>query len=101
MSESELDQHGIKVTGPQVQRIPIITYPTFEPECDSLLKKNLNRTIWANLKKKATSRGGNIQLCVKSGVERPNCKVGAMATDDEAYRTFKDLFDRVEDPKLR
>jgi arginine kinase len=42
------------------QRIPIITYPKFEPECDSLLKKHLTREIWANMKKKSTTKGGNI-----------------------------------------
>ena len=31
-------------------------------------------------------------MCVKSGVERPIGKIGAMATDDEAYKTFGDLF---------
>jgi arginine kinase len=88
----ELEEHGIVVTGPVPQRIPIITYPKFEPECNSLLKKHLTREIWTNMKKKSTNRGGNIQMCVKSGVERPLCKIGAMATDDEAYKTFGDLF---------
>ena len=31
-------------------------------------------------------------MCVKSGVQHPNCKIGALATDDEAYKTFGDLF---------
>mmetsp|Transcript_23048 Transcript_23048/g.35656 ORF Transcript_23048/g.35656 Transcript_23048/m.35656 type:complete len:174 (+) Transcript_23048:318-839(+) len=44
------------------------------------------------MKKKSTSKGGNIQLCVKSGVQNPNGKIGLMATDDEAYKTFGDLF---------
>ena len=44
------------------------------------------------MKKKSTTRGGNIQLCVKSGVQYPNSKIGIMATDDEAYKTFGDLF---------
>ena len=92
VTEQELEEHGIVVTGPVPQRIPIITYPKFEPECNSLLKKHLTREIWTNMKKKSTSRGGNIQMCVKSGVERPVCKIGAMATDDEAYKTFGDLF---------
>jgi len=60
VTEQELDEYGIKVTGPVPQRIPIITYPKFGPECDSLLKKHLTREIWSNMKKKATSRGGNI-----------------------------------------
>jgi arginine kinase len=52
----------------------------------------LTRDVWTNMKKKSTSRGGNIQICVKSGVERPQCPIGALASDDEAYKTFGDLF---------
>ena len=95
MTESELHEHGISVTGPAPQRVPIVTYPKFEPECDSLLKKHLTREIWANMKKKCTSLGGNIQLCVKSGVELQTGKIGLMATDDEAYKCFQDLFGPV------
>ena len=57
-----------------------------------MLKKHLTRDVWSNMKKKSTSRGGNIQICVKSGVERPQCPIGALASDDEAYKTFGDLF---------
>ena len=81
------------MTGPVPQRIPIITYPKFDADCTSLLKKHLTRDIWSNMKKKSTSKGGNIQLCVKSGVQMPkDCVIGVMATDDEAYKTFGDLF---------
>ena len=31
-------------------------------------------------------------MCVKSGVQKPLCHIGVMATDDEAYKTFGDLF---------
>jgi hypothetical protein len=68
VTEQELEEHGIRVTGPVPQRVPIITYPKFEADCDSLLKKHLTREIWSNMKKKSTSKGGNIQMCVKSGV---------------------------------
>jgi hypothetical protein len=47
------------------------------------------------MKKKSTSKGGNIQMCVKSGVQMPNVEVGVMATDEEAYKTFGDLFGPV------
>ena len=91
-SEQELDENGITISGPLPQRIPIITFPKFDAEVKSLLKKHLTREIWSNLKKKSTRKGGNIQTCVKTGVENPYCKVGVMATDDEAYTVFKDLF---------
>ena len=31
-------------------------------------------------------------MCVKSGVQMPESPVGIMASDEEAYRTFNDLF---------
>lgn len=31
-------------------------------------------------------------MCVKGGVQRPNCEIGVMATDEEAYKQFNDLF---------
>lgn len=31
-------------------------------------------------------------MCVRSGVALPHCKVGVMATDEEAYKQFSDLF---------
>lgn len=68
VTEQELNENGIQVSGPLPQRIPIITYPKFDESCSSLLKKHLSRDIWSNMKKKSTSKGGNIQMCVKSGV---------------------------------
>lgn len=72
--------------------MPIITYPKFDEDCDSLLKRHLTREVWSNMKKKSTSKGGNIQLCIKSGAQRPSCDVGVYATDEEAYKAFGDLF---------
>jgi creatine kinase/arginine kinase len=31
-------------------------------------------------------------MCVKSGVQMPEAPIGIMASDEEAYRTFNDLF---------
>ena len=44
------------------------------------------------MKKKSTTKGGNIQMCVKSGVQMPSTDIGIMATDEEAYKSFSDLF---------
>jgi len=87
-----LNENGIQVAGPLPQRIPIITYPKFDETSNSLLKRHLSRDIWSSMKKKSTSRGGNIQMCVKSGVQMPETAIGVMATDEEAYKQFSDLF---------
>lgn len=71
VTEQELNENGIQVAGPLPQRIPIITYPKFDETSNSLLKRHLSRDIWSSMKKKSTTRGGNIQMCVKSGVQMP------------------------------
>ena len=60
VTESELQESGIVVHGPLPQRVPIITFPKFDEDCDSLLKKHLSREVWSNMKKKSTPKGGNI-----------------------------------------
>lgn len=47
------------------------------------------------MKKKSTSKGGNIQICAKSGVQKPEFPIGVMASDEEAYKTFGDLFQPI------
>ena len=92
VTDQELQENGITVSGDAPQRVPIVPYPEFDESCDSLLKKHLTREVWSNLKKKTTKKKGNIQLCVKSGVLRPEGKIGIFATDDEAYKVFSDIF---------
>ena len=31
-------------------------------------------------------------MCVKSGVTKTDCEIGVLATDEEAYKAFGDLF---------
>jgi hypothetical protein len=95
VTKDELTEHNITIGGTIPQRIPIITYPNFDENCHSLLKKHLSRELWSNMKKKSTSNGGNIQICVKSGVTNPDCEIGIMASDEEAYKAFGDLFGPV------
>jgi len=58
VTEAELTSNGISVTGILPARVPIVQYPKFESE--SLLKKHLNRTMWSDLKRVTTSKGGTI-----------------------------------------
>lgn len=101
VSEQELDQNGIEVRGAQPQRVPIITFPKFVKDIEkmkaldyeeSLLEKHLTRKMWSDLKPVSTSRGGNLQIVVKSGVSNPHLPIGVMATDEEAFKVFGDLF---------
>jgi arginine kinase len=59
------------------------------------LKKHLTLEKYNILKKRTTPHGGNIQLCIKSGIEDATDPIGVLATDEEAYRTYEDMFGPV------
>ena len=44
------------------------------------------------MKKRQTFRGGNIQICVKPGIGCESDPVGIMACDEDAFKTFSDIF---------
>ena len=90
VTDMELSSHGVSVSGPLPQKVPIVGYPTFPVDFHSLLKKHLSRETWSVLKRKTTSKGGNIQICVKSGIHMLD-PVGVFACDEEAYKIFSDL----------
>lgn len=94
VTEADLSSNGITVTGDLPQKIPIVTYPTFPLESQSLLKKHLSRSIWSNLKRKVTSKGGTIQMCIESGIKDID-PIGVLACDEEAYKTFFELTEPV------
>lgn len=89
-----MSQSGISVTGLLPARVPLVSYPDFPPEHESLLKKHLNRTMWSNLKRKVTSKGGSVQCCIESGVKHLD-PIGVLASDEEAYKTFFDLMEPI------
>lgn len=72
-----------------------MNYPEFEGDCQSLLKKCLNKEIWSWMKKRATHLGGKIQLCIQCGVHNQKDPIGVYATDEEAYKVFEDLFNPI------
>lgn len=47
VTKEELEQNGIRVEGPFPQKVPLMNYPEFEGDCQSLLKKCLNKEIWS------------------------------------------------------
>ncbi len=65
--------------------MPVLKYPTFSEDADSLLKRNLDLKIWKQLRTLKTSFGGKIVHAVMAGVQDPSLKIGIYATDREAY----------------
>lgn len=50
--------------------------------------------MWSNLKRKKTSKGGTIQMCVEGSVKH-NDRIGVYASDEEAYKMFFELMEPI------
>ena len=64
-------------------------------DCNSMLKKFLNKVIFDQLKELKTEAKGTLLDCIKSGLENPISSIGVYACDPEAYTLFAPLFDPI------
>lgn len=60
VTEQDLKDNGITVSGPLPSKVPLVGYPDFDIDFHSLLREHLTRETWSVMKRKTTSKGGNI-----------------------------------------
>uniref|UniRef100_A0A7E4ZZT2 arginine kinase n=1 Tax=Panagrellus redivivus TaxID=6233 RepID=A0A7E4ZZT2_PANRE len=65
------------------------------PECHSLLKKHLTKSVVDQLKYKKTQLGATLYDVIRSGVHNLDAGVGVYAPDYESYKVFAALFDPI------
>lgn len=61
----------------------------------SLLKKYLTPELFEQLKDQKTSKGSTLWDCIRSGVINLDSSCGVYAGDEECYRVFAPLLDRI------
>lgn len=57
-----------------------------------ILKKVVNKELWAKAKARRTPYGASLWDCLKSGIIMPDSKMGIYACDRESYDVFEDVF---------
>jgi len=70
-------------------------YPELLQESKSLLAKYLTKELFEELKDKKTSNGFTLQKAINSGVQNADSGIGAYAGDEESYKVFAPLFDKI------
>ncbi|XP_048585072.1 arginine kinase isoform X3 [Nematostella vectensis] len=66
-----------------------------KPEVKSLMKKYLTEEMFNELKDKKTELGVTLSDCINSGVENLDSGTGIYAGDEESYKLFAPLFDKI------
>jgi creatine kinase/arginine kinase len=59
------------------------------------MKKYLTDKLYESLKDKKTSNGCNIDQIINSGMKNSDSSIGAYAGDEESYKLFSPLFDKI------
>ena len=72
-----------------------MTYPSFPPECRSLLCKYLTPEVFEALRDRKTPHGFTLAQAINSGVVNPDSSIGVYAGDEESYTVFAPLFDPI------
>ena len=71
------------------------SFPEFNRDCSSLLRRHLSKQLFEQLKNKVTDSGFTLAQAINSGVVNQDSNIGAYAGDAESYRLFDTLFEPI------
>ncbi|OTF74272.1 Group 20 mite allergen-like protein (Arginine kinase-like) [Euroglyphus maynei] len=66
-----------------------------DPQCNSMLKRVLNKDLFERLINRRTRMGSSLMDVIRSGLMNHDSNIGVYAPDPEAYQVFADLFNRI------
>ena len=66
-------------------------FPTWNDNCDSLLRRHLTPEVFNELTSVRTSRGVTLEKMIESGVTNQDSHVGVYLGDSESYEKFARL----------
>ncbi|XP_027194025.2 arginine kinase-like [Dermatophagoides pteronyssinus] len=65
------------------------------PQCNSMLKRCLNKDLFERLINRRTKMGSGLIDVIRSGLMNADSNIGVYAPDPEAYQTFAELFNKI------
>ena len=95
LTEKEREKYGIKIPPPEIDYHPLIEFPNFKDECDSLLKECLDMNIFLSLRDNLSKYGTNLGFIMKANEIDSNNKIGIMLGDADCLKKFRDLYQPI------
>lgn len=92
ISEEDKKKYEIVIPPPYPVGIPIVTFPVYEPECNSLLRKHLDKIVYNLIKFKKTKHDTNINELTKVNTVYPTDKIGLFASEEDCFVVFDELY---------
>ena len=92
LTEKERQKYEINIPSPKIDYHPLIEYPSFTNECNSLLKSILNMDIFLSLRDNISKYGTNLGSIMKINEFNPKNNFGVLLGDADCLKKFKELF---------
>ena len=96
LTEEERKEYKLEIPDPQIDYHPIVDYPEkYDRECNSLLKKHLNKEIFYDFIKKRSKYGIDIKSLLRVNNVFPKNNIGIMIGDADSLIKFSKLYNPI------
>lgn len=95
MSEEEREQFNLSIPGPYPAGRPIVRYPKFDLSFNSVLKSNLTKDKWNELRSIKTKHGNNINSLTKLSNNKPLDPIGCVIVDGDCINVYSSLLNNI------
>ena len=92
LTEKEREQEKIIIPKPEIDYHPLINFPNFTKECNSLLKEKLDMDIFISLKDNISKYGMNLGNIMRVNEVYPKNNIGLMVGDTDCLKKFRNLY---------
>ena len=92
LTEKEKKNYNINIPQPEMDYHPLIEFPKYKIECNSLLKEYLDTNIFIPLKDKRTKYGTDLGNIMRVNEVYPKNNIGIMLSDKDCLKKFGELF---------
>ena len=92
LTEKEREEYKIIIPPFKIDYHPLIEYPNFPDECNSLLKECLDMNIFLSLRDNITKYGTNLGSLMKLNEVNPKNNFGIIISDADCIKKFRELY---------
>ena len=92
LTEKEREEYEIKIPPFKIDYHPLIEYPKFDEDSNSLLKEFLNMDIFLSLRDNITKYGTNLGFLIKMNEINKKNNYGIVLGDGDCLKKFRELY---------
>ena len=95
LTKEEREKYEIKIPSIEIEYHPLIEFPNFDKECNSLLKEFLDMNIFLSLRDNISKFGTNLGSIIRLNEINSKNKYGLLLADMDCLIKFRELYSPV------